>query len=253
MKKTVFLIMLVSILIMPSFLAVNKATAAQAQNEATATGTLDRIEKIKELVASRVAELKLVEKKGFLGTVKESSNTQIIIDDNKGTQRIIDIDELTKFEDSSNKEFGVSDLKKGDLVSVIGLYNKDTKRLLSRLITKVKSLPSQFDGIVVSLDSKGFEIETVNEAGEKKTVEIERTTKTSLYSTSEGFVKSGFSKVEDGQRILVSGFFDTQDKDILIASRLIHFEDVPPSSSMKNFQVAGEIKDTTTSPTRKAN
>src|SRR3972149_12145987 len=117
MKKTLFIIFIT--IITTNLILTGHSRAAQEDNTSTAASELEKIQKLKEMVASRVAELKLVEKRGILGTVKEvSKNTQLTIEDNKGNLRIIDIDELTRFQGlSASKSFGISDVKAGDLMS----------------------------------------------------------------------------------------------------------------------------------------
>lgn len=227
-----------------NFLSISYAaspTPADREPSSTPSGALtDRIQKIKDMVASRVAELKLVEKRGLLGKVLEFSNTQITIEDEANVKKFIDIDELTKFEDSSNKTFGISDIKKGDMLSAVGLYNKDSKRLLSRVISTVKNLPAQFEGIVTSLNTRGFELDLITADGTNKTIAVETSTKTFAYSEDGKTVKSGFSKIAEGQRILVTGFESKTDGDTVAAIRVLHFLDLPPSAEMKNHQVTAE-------------
>ena len=54
-------------------------------------------------IASRVAQLKLVEKRGIIGEVTESTNVQITVTDSQNNTRFIDVDELTKFSDPNTK------------------------------------------------------------------------------------------------------------------------------------------------------
>lgn len=214
-------------------------------DEATPTATeeaqIDRIQKIKDMVASRVAELNLVEKRGILGTVTEVSNTQITIKDDKGEQRIIDIDELTKFEgnkdnakdsDDEDSDFGISDIEKDDELSFVGLYNKQTDRLLARVVAVPKSIPVYVRGIILDLDPQEYTI-TVGSEDKKYVVDFEKSTTAKVFSKEDGTQKSGFSTLEFGQRALIVGFMDS-DNDHVIASRILHFTDVPPSAAMKN-------------------
>jgi len=190
----------------------------------------DRIEKIKDLVASKVAELKLVEKRGILGVVKSTTNTQIILEDIKKRQRVIDIDELTKFKSTGKESFGISDIKEGDMLSFVGLYNKDSKRLLARFVSRDVS-PVNIEGIVALKDGENFTITIVSEEGSKKIIDIQTSTKTTSYD-GENSKRSGFSKIERGQRAIVVGFADLKEKGTINAQRVIHFTDLPPSSGM---------------------
>lgn len=210
-------------------------TPSKSSQTASPSADVSRIEKIKEMVAQKVAKLNLVEKKGILGKVREGSTTQITVDDAKGEARIIDIDELTKFSDPSQKSFGVSDISKDDVVSAVGLYNKDTKRLLARFVTRIKSLPVQLEGIITEKTKGDYTLTLVTEKNETLTIDIGTSTRIQEFVKDAGMKKSGFSKVEVGQRILATGYYDTKNKKLILASRVIHFSDVPTSDDMKKY------------------
>lgn len=202
----------------------------------TDAAELQRIEQIKNLVASRVAELKLVDRVGFLGTVQESGNTQITIQDINETPISIDIDELTKFSDSANNKFGISDIKKNDTVAAVGLFNKQTKRLLARLVTKMYSIPVYFEGILTDKDTKNFTFTARDEKGKERILNIESSTKIlSFANVDDSPVKSGFSKINTGIRIFAAGFGDLKDKKILNVARMIAFLDLSPSVEMEKY------------------
>lgn len=194
---------------------------------------IDTIEKIKDLVASKVAELKLVDKRGILGIVVRTSFSQVVIEDHKGDHRSVDIDELTKFV-SSKDSFGISDIKEGDRVSIIGLYNKDTKRLLARFVALASNVPMSVEGVVTAKNARTFSLTLIDTSGKSKTIDVETSTKTNIWDDT--FAKSGFSKVSVGERILVIGFEDLKDKTIINASRVIHFVDLLLSGGLKKYQ-----------------
>lgn len=212
-------------------------TPVKSEPTATEAADLNRIQKIKDMVASRVAELKLVEKRGILGTVKEVSTSQVTVRDNKGEQRIIDIDELTKFQgktsskDDDDESFGISDIKVGNEVAFVGLYNKQTDRLLARIVLLPKSIPFYMDGVISDMDTKEYTF-TISNDDEKRVVDFEKSTTAKLYTKADGIKKSGFTTLEEGQRAIVVGFEDDENKHI-IATRILHFSDVPASEEMK--------------------
>ncbi len=192
---------------------------------------IDTIEKIKDLVASKVAELKLVEKRGILTVVKRSSNSQIAAEDHKRNQRTIDIDELTKFV-SRKSSFGISDILEGNRISALGLYSKDTKRLLARFITISDNVPQDIEGIVTLKNTREFSLTVADSDGKTKTIDVETSTKTSVWE-NDTLTKSGFTRILVGERIIVIGFTDLKAKDTINASRIIHFADLPLSKSLK--------------------
>ncbi len=241
MKKIIFI--LVSFLIMGLISRVN-IFAATTPTPATPTTTpakttpeateIDRIQKIKQLVASKVAELKLVEKRGILGNVKETTTTQITLEDDKSDTRIVDVDELTKFQqDSSGKSFGISDIQVGQSLSIIGLYNKETQRLLARFIIKANNIPKTISGIITDKDSKNFNLTIVTDDKKQKVIDISTSTKIYSYDKNNALAKAGFTKIEIGIRVYAVGFDDLKIKDQINSSRVIFFKDLPPSDSMK--------------------
>lgn len=256
MKKIFFATILLIIITRTQVMAATTSTSSAKKVSPTVSAAttpessdLERIQKIKDLVASRVAELNLVEKRGIVGTVKEVNGMQIIIDDLDQNQKTIDIDELTKFQkDGDIKSFGISDVKKGDNLSFIGLYNKETKRLLARFIAKASNIPSYFEGIISDKDVKNYILTVINENGDKKLIDVQSSTKTSSHDAETKITKSGFTKIQTDERIIVVGFPDLKDKNTINASRIIHFKSLPPSKKMKAFtQIQPEDKNPTSS------
>ncbi|MCL5432936.1 MAG: hypothetical protein M1524_02360 [Patescibacteria group bacterium] len=93
----------------------------------------EQISDLKEKIASRVAQLKLVERRGMVGVVTDVSDTQITLTDLSGNTRFADVDELTKFYALKETEsFGISDIQKGTKLGILGLYNKQTRKILAR-------------------------------------------------------------------------------------------------------------------------
>lgn len=230
-----FLLSFAFYLLSPNAFAATKPTPLPSKNQISSdSADLEKIQRIKDIVASKVAELKLVEKRGFIGSVKDISGMQLTIIDVKGNVRKIDVDELTKFAFSDKTSSGISDMEKGKSYSFIGIYNKESERLLARVINNVSSIPVYFEGAILSVDAKNYQLTAVNEKGDKKTIDIQSSTKTSLGSTNGDLQKSGFSKLSTNDRILAIGFWDKKDTNLLSTLRIIHFKDVPPSKQMQS-------------------
>lgn len=195
---------------------------------ATVSQSEEQINNLKDRIASRVAQLNLVEKKGFIGTVSDVSETQLTIVDLKGNNQIIDVDELTKFSspDSTKKTFGISDITKGQTIGAIGLFNKDSHRLLARWVD-VLDLPTVLSGGILTIDADTYTLTIATSDNKTVAVDIENITKTASYTTTGGLVKSGFSHLEKGQRIFIVGFPDVKDKSLIVASRITFFPDLP--------------------------
>lgn len=189
---------------------------------APATPTVDQalLEKLGNEIASKTAQLNLVEKRGIIGTVTDSSNVQITLTDTNDNTRFVDVDELTKFFSDSNKSFGISDVKKGMTLGVLGLYNKQSRRILARDVDAETAFPTIIFGEVSAIDKTNYELTVVKANGGTAVIEIQDVTKS--YTFLDGnLTKSGFSKVQTTQTISVTGFPDKQDANKISASQII--------------------------------
>lgn len=189
------------------------------------TNLKQQVDDLKNKIASKVAELKLVEKRGIIGTVTDSSDTQITLTDVSGNIRFVDVDELTKFFSSGSKSFGISDIKNGMTIGVLGLYNKQSRRILAREINEISQRPKIIFGGIGVIDKENFEVTVVKENGQKEVLEIENITKTYSYSNNT-LNKSGFSKLEETQTIIAIGTIDKQDPNKILATRVIILPEV---------------------------
>lgn len=232
--KTFNMKKIISYLIIFTFLSISQASAVtptptpspKPTSESASKKLSEQINDLKEKIASRVAQLKLVEKRGILGTIKEFGNTQITITDQNSTERIIDVDEITKFSSSSDKEsFGISDLKSGMKISVIGLYNKDSQRLLARFINSY-TVPLFLSGMIENVDKDSYTVTLAMEDGRSYLVDIENLTKTTIYATADA-EKAGFSRIEKGQRSIVIGYADKKEANRMVATRILLFPNLP--------------------------
>lgn len=209
--------------------STNATDSAQPTN-------INVITDLKERIASRVAQLKLVERRAVIGTATNTTTTQLTISDTKGNTRLIDVDELTRFASPSAKEsFGISDITKGTNISILGLYNKQSRRILARFIDVV-SLPKSIYGTISHVDKENFTITVTFENNESALVDIERITKTSSYAKDDGVEKFGFSKITEGQKAFVFGFRNSKEKNRVTASRIIILLDVSANATVTQAQ-----------------
>lgn len=176
----------------------------------------DKVSELKERIATQVAKLNIIQKRGIVGVISDLSHNQIIVNI-YGAKRFIDVDELTKFQATGDKQIGISDLLKNQQISVIGLYNTESRRMLARFIRTAK-FQQKITGVVMDIDKKNFTIEMAHN-GKSIIIDVEKTTKTSKLTDEDEIVKSGFSEIEIGQKILVVGFPAKEDK--FTASRVL--------------------------------
>lgn len=215
-----------------SFAVVSPTPATGASEEVKEK--LDKqINQLKEKIASRVSELNLVEKRGVIGTVEEVKGNQVTITDAKGDTRFIDVDELTKFSSLGNKTFGLSDLTKGTKVSILGNYNKQSKRMLARFINTYTS-PQYYFGSITAIDPKNYQITIQMQDKTTMLVDINTvTTKITSYTAAD-LTRYTFAKLAIGDKILVVGNPDKTDPKMLVATRIIDFLELPKDKAVTN-------------------
>lgn len=211
--------------------ALTAKTTPTASPTPTATNLQQQVDLLKSKIASKVAELNLVEKRGIYGTVTDATDSQITLKNVNGLNRFIDVDELTKFESSSSKSFGISDIKTGMVLSALGLYNKESQRLQARVIIEDSSLPNYIYGAVIAKDNVNFILTVGKENGAKNLVDIESVTKTYTFANNT-LSKSGFTKIQIGQPLVVIGFLDKQNKNKILASRIFLFPEITANSKI---------------------
>jgi len=227
MNKKVFLI---SALLF--FAVTNTSFAAEPKPSPTSAALNSQINQLKDKIASQVSKLNLVEKRGMIGTVQAVANNQITLSDRKGNIRYVDVDEITKFSSGTNATFGISDVKKGMLIRVLGIYNKDSQRILARYID-TETIPTRYAGEITAIDGKNFQLTIMTTDQKSVNVEIDTTSTVSSYTTGGDLTKYGFSKLTVGNRVFVTGYPDKKDATLLIADRMIVYNDAPKDASIQ--------------------
>ncbi len=252
--KKLLIIILLTILLIPSTaapaLALTASPTTQSASAAAEKSLSEKLNKqisqLKERIASRVAELNLVEKRGIIGTVTETSADKITVTDLAGKTRIIDVDEITKFSSPSAKNsFGISDLTKGTKISILGLYNKQSQQILARFIDSFVT-PVFLSGRIADLDKKNYTVMLISEDKKETLVDIQTFSTISSHSKEDGISKLGFSKLNIGNRIMVTGFPGKNNPTLLVASRILVFSDLPKNPKIIVPEPSEEI---TSSPT----
>lgn len=229
-KRKIIAVIIVLFLASTSQVSENvyAATSASSAADQTLGQKLDeKINELKTKIASTVASLNLVEKRGIIGIISDVNSNQITLTDTEGNTRFVDVDEITKFSSPSAKgSFGLTDLTKGTRVRVLGTYNKDTKRILGRFID-VTVDPVFISGQITDIDKKNIML-TVTAEDQKRTVlDIQVVTKITSYAKgTDDTEKYGFSKLQIGDRVTAIGYREKQDPSIISVTRIIDFIDM---------------------------
>ena len=233
------------------FILLPSTGFAQTENDdvTETTKKTTNIDQIKDKVASRVAELKLVEKRGIVGIVESVKGNQIRITDLNENTRIIDVDELTKFSSSDNNNFDLSDISKGSKISAIGLYNKESERLLARFVNEI-SIPEFISGVINNINDDDFTINLTTQKGKKYILDIEKTTKSYLLTNGD-LETAGFSDYQSQQNAIIIGFKDPKDENKLSVSKIVILPILSknPKANVQKTSDAKDISNSSPSPT----
>lgn len=212
LQRRSFLIFILGILLLPMAHPVYSQTATPSvtagptiSNSQKNESLVQQINELKDKIASRVAQLNLVEKHGVVGSVTESSDTRITLKTYTGEVKIVDVDEITKFSSPSAKSaFGISDVRPGSVLSAIGLYNKQSKHVLARFISSY-TLPIFLHGKITEINEDDFTITVPTKEKKEMIVDIETTTRINAL-TDNKITRSGFTKLNVGDRVDIVGY-----------------------------------------------
>jgi hypothetical protein len=230
MKKNIILTLSIIIYVLFFIPTANAVSTPTPEDKAT-----EIRDQLINNIASRVAQLKLVEKRGVIGKVSETTNTQITITDSQNNIRFVDVDELTKFSNPAIKgSFGISDITKNSTIGILGLYNKESRRILARFVNVI-TIPIVIHGGVSAIDKGNYSLEVTTEEGKQMTVDVENLTRTYSYTQKDGLIRSGFSKIKENYNIIVVGILSKGDKNILTATRITFFPEIPQGPKVNSF------------------
>lgn len=226
MKKAFLISTTLFLLLFASSVFVGAANPSPTTSPSTMDEQINK--DLQQRIASEVAQKNLVAKRGFIGVVSSTSETQLVITDLQGNQQIIDVDELTKFSspDTVSKSFGISDIGKGTTIDAIGLFYKDSKHLLARWVD-VLHLPKVYSGGILAIDSKNYTFTIATVDTQSVAIDVENLTRTYSYTKDGGTLRSGFSHLLPNERIMVVGFPDVKNPGMIIASEILVFPDIP--------------------------
>lgn len=248
MKKTAFFMALLTILSTP-FAFV----AAQTDTPEITPTISSKVDDLKERLATRVAELRQTTSKAIYGTVSAVTVTTLSVDTQQKAMKIELTDDIEVIQIIRGKRTSLStdDIDKNDIVTVTGDYDATIDILKARTIfieSTVKQI--RVHGIIntVNKNNNSFTITGID--GEKYTIDVETTTKTNTWEDSE-IVKTGFSKLEEGQFVSVLGNPDTKDESFINALRILHFS-MPGTTTPTPTLEATPTATKSATPTRKA-
>jgi len=187
--------------------AAQTATPTATRGPVPAATESAQMEDLKARLATKVAELRTVVKRAMSGTVKSVSVTSATIETKTKDIKIELTDDVTVTQVISGKRTNLTaeNIEVRDNVTVFGTYDETLDLLKAAYIfIESSTQPTHIAGIVADVDSEAFVL-TINTAeGRSLTVDIEKTTKTSVWTKETGIAKGGFSRIAVGDTVHVT-------------------------------------------------
>lgn len=175
---------------------------AQAQSPAR-----DKVDDLKERIATKVAELRQTQKRAIAGSVTETSVSTISVETPTKEVKIELTDDILVYQVIRGKrtKLAIDDVDRGDFVVVFGDHDATLDILAAKLIF-IQAIPRErIAGIVTSVDEKAFTFTALAGGNRKVVVDFEKASILNVWSKEGGIAKAGFSKIAVGDSIHVLG------------------------------------------------
>lgn len=196
---------------------------------ATQSATNQKIEDLKDRLATKVAQLRQTSRRAIFGSVKSSSVTSFIVETKTKDVKIELTDEIKVIQVLKGKRttLATEDIAKGDVVSVFGQYDT-TLDLMKAVVVHIQGeVPERVSGTVTTRDENAFTITIVTVQNQTYTIDIEKTTKTLRWDREKKEpVKSGFSKIETDSTVHVLGSPVPKQEQRLNAARILDLDNL---------------------------
>lgn len=219
-------------------LATTQRVLAQ---DATQSSQLDDL---KARLATRVAELRSVVKRAMFGTVKNVSVASATVETSTKDIKIELDDNVTVAQIIRGKrtDLTTDQIEVGDPLTVFGTYDETLDLLKAQYIFIESTIRIQhISGAVTAVDAKNFTVTITTPEGRNIIVDIEKTTKSNAWNTTDGIFKSGFSKISVGDIVHVSGTTDPKKNDRISATSILDIGNttgIKPTPTVTNTPVA---------------
>lgn len=193
---------------------------------ANATSSADSvvIDQLKQRLATKVAELRTVVKRAMSGTVKTVSVASATVETSTKDIKIElgDTVSVAQIIGGKRTTLTTDQISAGDPITVFGTYDETLDLLKAQFIFIESSVTTQHvSGTVTDIDQKNFTATIETPEGRSIIVDIEKVTKTSSWSATDGIVKSGFSKVSLGDTLHVAGTAEPKKDGRMSALRIL--------------------------------
>ena len=201
---------------------VSGVFAQTATPKATPTSQ-NKIDDLKERIATKVAELRQTQKQALSGTVSDVSISTIAIETQTKEVKIELTDDIAVYQTIRGKrtKLTTDDIDKGDFVVVFGDFDSSLDILDAKLIYIQATPPERISGTVTEVNEKAFTFTALAGGNRNVVVDFEKGTILNVWTREGGVAKAGFSKIAVGDSIHVLGTAVPKKENRLSAVRIL--------------------------------
>lgn len=216
--KHLFLILVFFLFVGSTFAATPTATPSAG----TPTPT-NKIDDLKERLATKVAELRQTQRKAIYGTIKAVSVSTFTVETATNDLKIELTDDINVFQMIKGKrtELTIEDLAEDDIVTVFGEFDTGLDLLRAKVVVIQAAPLVRVAGVVSAIDREEFIVTVTTSGGQNYLIDIEKTTSVLAFDRTKGLIKGGFSKLETGSTVHVVGTAVPKVDNRVSAARLI--------------------------------
>lgn len=208
---------------------VNGVFAQTTTPKATPTPTKsgptnqNKIDDLKERIATKVAELRQTQRQAIAGTVSDISLSTISIETQTKEVKIELTDDISVYQTirTIRTKRTIDDIDKGDFVVVFGDFDSSLDILEAKLIYIQATPPERISGTVTDVDEAAFTFTATAGGNRKVVVDFEKATILNVWANVGGVAKAGFSKIAVGDSIHVLGTAVPKKENRLSAIRIL--------------------------------
>lgn len=208
MRKTTLCLIAVYLLIATPIMAQSPTSPTKSESTpeilptAVPSKQTEKIQELKDRIATKVAELKLLKKKVMVGEISNLNSPSFTLTTAEGERKVETNEDtnITQAIDNKTKTMKFSELKKGKKVYVWGNYLKEADVLTAKAIF-IKEIPSGLLGTISDVDIKAGTVTLQNPTtNQSYLLDVEVFTKINSLDKDNKITKFGFSKIKTGSR-----------------------------------------------------
>lgn len=212
-----------------SFFSVAKAQEETPTPTAIEENTIkEKIDDLKERLATRVAELREQSKRAFFGQIKSNNDGNLIIIRHEKEQAVVNDEEtvfMARTSSGDEEESSLASLELGDNITVFGNLDLDQKTLIAKKVI-AQNLPESLYGKVIAVDVGEANFTIQNGDARSFILDYEISTRcrlTTLNDIAAGkdYEKCGLSKINIGDTVFVRAVLDENAPDRAITQRIL--------------------------------